>query len=358
MQSLESMSLNDKQIEHEKLLSAFEQNHQSFRSLNQQMWQIPLISMTLTGGLWFGVSKVETYPLFQIALLLLAAIGNAALFVVILRLRFVMERHLNWLQVNFASGFVSAKGKEWYNRPYVVRTSFQAMLVMASTLSLVLFITTISKIDWREALNGMPTNPTLEYYEEHATSLADGYEALAFEKAHPELLAMLASRSAAQSLDVLDIGAGTGRDAAWLADQGHNVLAVEPSPAMQRIGKILHQNVAIKWQLDALPNLTSVRATGQTFDLITLSAVWMHVPPEERDEAFQSLVALLKAGGQIYLTLRIGPEEPLRGIYSVSAAEVTEIASSNGMEAEILGRQKDLLGRANIRWVSMLVKAP
>ena len=47
-------------------VQAFEQNHETFRSLNHQMWQIPLISMTLTGGLWFGVSKVDGSPLFQL----------------------------------------------------------------------------------------------------------------------------------------------------------------------------------------------------------------------------------------------------------------------------------------------------
>ena len=79
------MTPSKEQIEHDMRQAAFEQNHLAFRSLNQQMWQIPLISMTLTGGLWFGVSRVEEFPLFQLALLFLAAVGNAALFVVILR---------------------------------------------------------------------------------------------------------------------------------------------------------------------------------------------------------------------------------------------------------------------------------
>jgi len=113
------------QIEHHIRLAAFEQNHLSFRSLNQQMWQIPLISMTLTGGLWFGVSRVEDFPLFQFALLFLAAAGNAALFIVIHRLRYVMERYLNWLENKYPPGFVSAHGDRWYHKSFVVRTSIQ-----------------------------------------------------------------------------------------------------------------------------------------------------------------------------------------------------------------------------------------
>ena len=35
---------------------------------------------------------------------------------------------------------------------------------------------------------------------------------------------------------IVDIGAGTGRDAAWLAGMGHDVTAVEPVDALRRGG--------------------------------------------------------------------------------------------------------------------------
>ena len=103
--------MTPEEIEHDMRKAAFEKNHASFRSLNQQMWQIPLIAMTLTGGLWFGVLRVEEFPLFQLALLFLAVAGNVALFFIILRLRFVMEQHLLWLENVYPAGYVSAKGK-------------------------------------------------------------------------------------------------------------------------------------------------------------------------------------------------------------------------------------------------------
>ncbi len=349
------MSLTSEQIAHEELLAAYEQNHQSFRSLNQQMWQIPLISMTLTGGLWFGVSKVEEFPVFQLALLALACVGNAALFVVILRLRYVMECHLDWLKSKFERGFVSAKGKEWYNRPFVVRTSFQVMLVLASITSLVLFVITLCETDWHDA---MSENSALSYYEKHATNLADGYETVSFETAHPELLKLLEGKLEGEALRVLEVGAGTGRDAAWFAQHGHRVVAVEPSPAMQRIAKRLHPRSDIEWRLDELPDLSTIKPSEQKYDLITLSAVWMHIPPSERQGSLKRLIELLEPNGRIYLTLRIGPEEPTRGIYNVSTDEIAEIATSLGMEALKIDSKDDLFGRANIRWDSVLVAAP
>lgn len=43
-------------FEEQKWLTAYSENPQTFRSLDKLMWSVPLLSMTLTGGLWFGAS--------------------------------------------------------------------------------------------------------------------------------------------------------------------------------------------------------------------------------------------------------------------------------------------------------------
>lgn len=336
-------------------LAAFNQTHESFRSLNQQMWQIPLIAMTLTGGLWFGVSTVKDFPLFQLALLLLAAAGNAALFIILLRLRFVMEQHLRWLKANHPRTFISADGKEWYNRPFVVRTTFQTMLVLAAAISLVLLGVTAWQVNWKEFFKVVPNDLALAYYDKYATSLADGYEMLSLETAHPALLAIVDNNFQDTTRSVLDVGAGTGRDAAWFASRGYRVVAAEPSWAMQKIGKRLHPEPGIEWRTDRLPNLEHTVTTGEKFDLIILSAVWMHVSPEDRHSALEILSQLLKPKGFIYITLRIGPSEPERGIFPVSFEEVERLASELNLNAEKIDEQNDLLGRYSIRWISMTV---
>jgi Methyltransferase domain len=50
-------------------------------------------------------------------------------------------------------------------------------------------------------------------------------------------------------------GAGTGRDAAWLAARGYEVVAVEPSDAMRAEAVRLHPQAPIRWVADALPGL-------------------------------------------------------------------------------------------------------
>src|ERR1700730_11567596 len=54
---------------------------------------------------------------------------------------------------------------------------------------------------------------------------------------------------------IVDIGAGTGRDAAWLADKGHDVVAVEPVDEFRRAGIALHKSQRIEWLKDRLPDL-------------------------------------------------------------------------------------------------------
>jgi len=64
---------------------------------------------------------------------------------------------------------------------------------------------------------------------------------------------------------VLDVGAGSGRDAAWLSSLGHQVIAVEPSEQMRIRGQRLHASDKIRWINDRLPGLENVHRLGLSF---------------------------------------------------------------------------------------------
>ena len=112
-------------------------------------------------------------------------------------------------------------------------------------------------------------NPT-DWYDTHVRDLVGPYEAVDPAKLHAWLAGLLpaAPRSAA------DIGAGTGRDAAWLAAQGYDVVAVEPSSGMRSAGERLHPDPRIRWLDDRLPALATLSRIGVAFDLVMLNAVW------------------------------------------------------------------------------------
>ena len=130
----------------------------------------------------------------------------------------------------------------------------------------------------------------------------------------------------AQPSRVLDIGSGTGRDAAWFASQGHRVVAVEPTDALRIPATVLHPSPRIDWLNDSLPDLAALQARGETFDLVMLTAVWMHLDEAQRRQAMPNVAALLRLGGTIIMKIRHGPVPPGRRMFDVSAEETIELA--------------------------------
>ena len=129
---------------------------------------------------------------------------------------------------------------------------------------------------------------------------------------------------------VADIGAGTGRDAAWFAEAGHQVLAVEPVGELRKAGQVLHRSNRILWLDDCLPHLASIQ-TGRHFDLVTLCAVWQHLPNEDRALAIPRLATLLPPGGQVVMSLRHGPGAKGRPVFPVSVDATIDAAAGCGL---------------------------
>jgi SAM-dependent methyltransferase len=192
------------------------------------------------------------------------------------------------------------------------------------------------------------------WYSSHAAALAPTYEAIDPAKGYAWLAELMPTAPAL----VLDVGAGTGRDAAWLTQLGHDVIAVEPSAAMRTEGEKRHSAHGLRWVADRLPALPSVHRLGLAFDLILLSAVWQHVAPGERERAMRKLLALLRPGGVLVLTLRHGPAEAERAMHPVSLAEVEHLARRHGALVACVADLPDQMGRAEISWTGVALRLP
>ena len=193
-------------------------------------------------------------------------------------------------------------------------------------------------------------------YEAQATVLAERYEDQALLKIHDPILALLPEVKDERL--ALDIGAGSCRDAGWLADRGYQVVAVEPAAAMRAEGMSRHGGPAIRWLNDRLPGLSAAHALGLSFDLILLSAVWQHVAPAERPRAFRKLVTLMKPGALLIVSLRDGPAPPDRPMFEVSLGEIEALARINGLEMLRAVPSGDGQGRADISWTHVVMKMP
>lgn len=173
--------------------------------------------------------------------------------------------------------------------------------------------------------------PGIQGYAEQADELINRYEAVSFvEKHQPELHLLPTSPGL-----ILDVGAGTGADAAWFSSQGHSVVAVEPADELREPGKALHPSPLIVWLKDSLPDLELVVARKQQFDVVMLTAVWMHLDEEERRIGMPKLSSLLAPEGVLVMSLRHGPVPEGRRMFDVSGEETIALATASGLRTVI-----------------------
>jgi SAM-dependent methyltransferase len=192
-----------------------------------------------------------------------------------------------------------------------------------------------------------------EGYGETADSLVTRYEGLAFADVHRDILHLFPSAPSR----VLDIGAGTGRDAAAFASLGHTVAAVEPTPELRAHGQRLHGEAPITWIDDSLPDLDKVHARGERFDLVMLTAVWMHLDPGQRECAMGRVAGLLRPGGLMTLLLRHGPVPQGRRMFEISAAETSGLAARHGLETIHDSERPALLAGSEVWWSRLAFRA-
>jgi SAM-dependent methyltransferase len=154
-----------------------------------------------------------------------------------------------------------------------------------------------------------------DWYDAHAADLVHRCEFVDPAKLYGWLSDLLSEAPGT----VLDVGAGSGRDTAWFAAHGHDVVAVEPAAGMRSEAQHRHPDPRIRWLDDQLPELGQTGQLGISFDIVLLSAVWQHVPLT-RERAFRKLARLVKSGGLLVISLRAGPWPPESRMYPVSLA--------------------------------------
>lgn len=194
-----------------------------------------------------------------------------------------------------------------------------------------------------------------EGYAEEADALVERYEGLRFADLHRAVLHLFP----AAPCRVLDIGAGTGRDAAAFAAMGHAVVALEPTAELRARAAALHPSPRIEWLDDGLPDLARLVERGESFDVVMLTAVWMHLDAEQRRRAMPRVAGLVAGSGSAIFSLRHGPVQPGRRMFEVSAEETAGLAAAAGLGLALrLDGAADDLGRPGVRWTRLALSKP
>ncbi|WP_017596652.1 class I SAM-dependent methyltransferase [Nocardiopsis potens] len=140
----------------------------------------------------------------------------------------------------------------------------------------------------------------------------------------------------------LDVAAGEGRNAVWLAEQGWRVRATDFSPVAVERGRRLAAERGAEVEWDVADARTDAPEAGG-YDLVLLA--YLHLPAEERRRALAGAVRALAPGGRLVSIGHDrsniehgtgGPQEPsiLHDAEEI-AADLTAAARDQGIALDI-----------------------
>ncbi len=211
----------------------------------------------------------------------------------------------------------------------------------------------------------------LQFYNDNAIELAQQYLSKSFDEVHESWSQFLPSIIKNPNARILDIGAGSGRDAKYIAqlsekthgsDNDTQIFALEPANLLAELGARQTAGLNVKWLTDSLPALNIITKQEVSFDLILLSAVWMHIPPGDRARSIRKLANLLKPSGKLVISLRHGQtyeECKQRKMHHVCADDLKKLATDVGLFTKLeTPKEEDKLGRNHVSWQTVVLQMP
>ena len=185
-------------------------------------------------------------------------------------------------------------------------------------------------------------------YAKRAPELAARFESAPPGRLHAWLLGRLPPAGAL----AVDLGAGSGRDAAWLARRGCRILAVEPSAEMRRAAAAIRPaDPAVEWIDDELPALARLAPFDGRAAFVLACAVWMHMDADAQDRGMRRVARLLAPGGTAAFTI------PKEGSPATARGVVGQ-ARRAGLAPVLASDLPDVLARPGQTWTQIAAAKP
>lgn len=197
----------------------------------------------------------------------------------------------------------------------------------------------------------------MRYYEEQAPSTAAAYEAVDF---LPMITPIMSYLPAGGKL--LDIGCGSGRDAAFFLEQGYEVTALDGSAAMLAEAASYHPELANRLLHHKLPR--KLPFEEESFDIVLSMAVLMHLERDALPEVFSDIRRVTRAGGIFAYsanTERPGLDDTDhdgkgRRFTCLDLGAWNRLHRDAGMETIAAWESDDITGRPGIRWATFVCR--
>ena len=200
---------------------------------------------------------------------------------------------------------------------------------------------------------------TLHYYDQRAAELASVFDGI---RRPPEGKWLRAFPGGGR---ILDIGSGSGRDAAALVAEGYEAWGVEPSSGFRKLSVERHPELRARIVGGGLPDaLPDPEDLGGPFDGILCTAVLQHVPRHRVIEAILEFKKVLKPGGRALVTVpreRPGLDAEFRDaggrlFTPLGASELRLMFERAGFVLIESRTAEDVLGRPGHTWSILLLR--
>lgn len=198
---------------------------------------------------------------------------------------------------------------------------------------------------------------TLSYYENEASRTAANYEAVDFRRVIDRVLAQ-----GPEGAKVLDVGCGSGRDAAYVMSRGFEVTGIDASKNIIDEAVRHHPELSGMLLRHRLPE--PLPFDDGVFDVALAMAVLMHLTREDARRALCEVARVTRPGGIVAYSVSIqrpGLDSDCldakgRHFVSLSSEEWSALNEASGLSKVESWESEDLGGREGIRWVTFVCR--
>ncbi len=201
---------------------------------------------------------------------------------------------------------------------------------------------------------------TLSYYEQHAETLAQRYERADVSDLHRRLL-----ETFNPGAKLLEVGCGSGREAAFLLSHGFEVEGIDPSHAMIDSAFSFHPELEGRLFQGSMPDeLPAPIVQDKHYNGIYAIASLMHLSKEQLLPTFQILYRMLHQNGRFLFSVPLsrpdlaenGYDEKGRYFLLLSQAEWITRVESAGFHTVNTSTNGDGMGREAIIWLTCVLE--